>query len=125
MYRVSPFTYLVDAMLSVAVANTDVVCAANEFRHFAPRAGQTCGEYMAPWISVMGGYLVDNSTTTECSFCSISSTNQFLVAISSSYDKRWRNFGILWVFIIFNAFAAVFLYWLARVPKQTKKAKKE
>jgi len=89
------------------------------------KRGKTCGEYMAPWINVMGGYLVDNSTTTECSFCSISSTNQFLVAISSSYDKRWRNFGILWVFIIFNAFAAVFLYWLARVPKQTKKAKKE
>jgi ABC-type multidrug transport system permease subunit len=125
MYRVSPFTYLVDAMLSVAVANTDVVCAANEFRHFAPRAGQTCGEYMAPWISAMGGYLADDNARDTCSYCSFNSTNQFLTAISASYDRRWRNFGIIWAFIIFNAFAAVLLYWLVRVPKKTKKAKKE
>lgn len=125
MYRVSPFTYLVDAMLSVAVANTDVVCAANELRHFAPRAGQTCGEYMKPWISEMQGYLVESNATDQCSFCSISSTNQFLARVSSSYDHRWRNFGIIWVFIIFNIFAAVFLYWLVRVPKKTKNAKEE
>jgi len=125
MYRVSPFTYLVDAMLSVAVANTDVVCAANELRHFAPRAGQTCGEYMKPWINEMQGYLVESNATDQCSFCSISSTNQFLARVSSSYDHRWRNFGIIWVFIIFNIFAAVFLYWLVRVPKKTKKAKEE
>jgi len=30
------------------------------------------------------------------------------------------------VFIVFNAFAAVFIYWLARVPKKAKaKSKKE
>lgn len=28
-----------------------------------------------------------------------------------------RNFGIIWAYIIFNGFAAVFLYWLVRVPK--------
>lgn len=125
MYRVSPFTYLVDAMLSVAVADTKVVCARNEYRHFLPKAGQTCGEYMQPWISKMGGYLLDNSTTSECSYCSIDSTNQYLSAIGSSYHKRWRNFGLIWAYILFNACAAVFLYWLVRVPKKAKKAKKE
>jgi ABC-type multidrug transport system permease subunit len=30
----------------------------------------------------------------------------------------------MWVFIVFNIFAAVGMYWLARVPK-VKKAKKE
>jgi ATP-binding cassette subfamily G (WHITE) protein 2 (PDR) len=126
MYRVSPFTYLVDAMLSVGVADNVVVCAANELRRFAPRAGQTCGAYMAAFIaSSGGGTLVDAGATDQCAYCSISSTNQFLQAVNSHYALRWRNFGILWVFIVFNAFAAVFLYWLARVPKKTKTVKKE
>jgi len=127
MYRVSPFTYLVDAMLSVGVANTDVVCAANELRHFFPRAGETCGDYMNDWINTTmhGGYLTDPAATDECSYCSISSTNQFLAGVSSTYENRWRNFGIMWAFIIFNAFAAVALYWLVRVPKKASKAKKE
>jgi ATP-binding cassette subfamily G (WHITE) protein 2 (PDR) len=125
MYRVSPFTYLVDAMLSVGIANTKVVCATNEFRRFNAPAGKTCGEYMAAWISTAGGYLEFPEATGECSFCSISDTNQFLAALGSNYEHRWRNFGILWAFIIFNAVMAVFLYWLFRVPKTKSKAKKE
>jgi len=55
----------------------------------------------------------------------LSSTNQFLAQVSSNYALRWRNFGILWAFIIFNGFAAVFLYWLVRVPKKSgRKVKK-
>jgi ATP-binding cassette, subfamily G (WHITE), member 2, PDR len=128
MYRLSPFTYLVDAMLSVGLANTAVVCASNEFCHFRAPDGQTCAKYMNDYINVMGigGYLEDPNATGNCSYCSLDSTNQFLAQISSSYSHRWRNFGILWAFIIFNVFMAVFLYWLVRVPKnRQKKAKKE
>lgn len=128
MYRVSPFTYLVDGMLSVALANTAVVCAANEFNHFKAPIGQTCAQYMNEYINVMGvgGYLEDPNAVGNCSYCALDSTNQFLTRISSSYTHRWRNFGIMWAFIIFNVFMAVFLYWLARVPKnKQKKAKKE
>lgn len=129
MYRVSPFTYLVDAMLSTGLANTSVVCAANELLHFTPPAGQTCGAYMSRWIGEYGGYLIDPAATAECSFCAIDSTNTFLSAVSSHYDDRWRNFGILWAFIGFNVVAAVGLYWLVRVPKskgkRVKAVKKE
>lgn len=127
MYRVSPFTYLVSAMLSTGLANTAVVCAANEILTFNPRAGETCGAYMSAYISANGGYLNNPSATSDCHFCSLSSTNTFLAAVSSSYSERWRNFGIMWVYIIFNAFAAVLLYYLVRVPKTKgkRKAKKE
>lgn len=37
-----------------------------------------------------------------------------------SYSNRWRDFGILFAYIIFNIFMAVFLYWLVRVPKHKK-----
>lgn len=122
MYRVSPFTYLVSAMLSVGLSNTDVVCSADELLKFNAPSGQTCGQYMAPYISAAGGY-VQNSTATACEFCSIKDTNTFLATVNSFYSERWRNFGLLWAYIIFNVCGAVLLYWLVRVPK--KKAKKE
>lgn len=126
MYRVSPFTYLVSGMLSTAVANTDIVCSSIEYLHFNPPSNETCAQYMAPYISYAGGYLQNPSATTDCSFCAADSTNTFLAGVNSYYDQRWRNFGILWVYIGFNIVAALFFYWLVRVPKKTKaEVKKE
>ncbi|KAL2015963.1 hypothetical protein VTK56DRAFT_4498 [Thermocarpiscus australiensis] len=125
MYRVSPFTYLVSAMLSTAVANTNVVCAANEYMKFKPLNGTTCGEYMSTYIQHFGGYLEDPMNTETCSYCTIGDTNTFLASVQSNYADRWRNFGILWAFIIFNIFAALFVYWLVRVPKNKLGKKKQ
>ncbi|KAJ9635209.1 Multidrug resistance protein [Coniosporium tulheliwenetii] len=102
MYRVSPFTYLVSAMLSTAVADTNVVCAANELLRFQPPSGQTCAQYLAPYISAAGGYLQNPDATADCNFCALSSTNTFLASVSSYYSEAWRNFGIMWAFIVFN-----------------------
>lgn len=124
MYRVSPFTYLVSGMLSTAVANTDIVCADIEYLHFQPPSSQTCDQYMAPYISAVGGYLQNPSATRDCSFCTAHDTNMFLASVNSYYDQRWRNFGLLWVYIGFNVVAALFFYWLLRVPKKNKKEKK-
>ncbi|KAF5020600.1 hypothetical protein F66182_7369 [Fusarium sp. NRRL 66182] len=124
MYRVSPFTYLISAILSTAVANTNAVCADNEYVRFPPPSGQTCLEYMQPYMEQAGGYLVDENSTSTCTFCTIGDTNIFLEGVQSRYSERWRNFGLMWVYIIFNVFAALALYWLIRVPKN-KKVKKE
>ena len=111
-------------MLSVAVANTALVCADNELLKFSAPSGQTCAAYMSDYISEFGGYLQD-ANTSACSYCQISDTNTFLGLVASSYGNRWRNFGIMWAFIIANVFGALFFYWLARVPKNQKKDKKE
>jgi ATP-binding cassette, subfamily G (WHITE), member 2, PDR len=124
MYRVSPFTYLVDAMLSTGVANTNVTCAANEYLHFDPVDGN-CGTYMQKYIDGFGGYLENPGAQNNCSFCTIRSTNVFLASVSSHYSNRWRNFGIMWVFVIFNVVAALGLYWWVRMPKGTKRGKEE
>ncbi|KAK5110105.1 hypothetical protein LTR62_006239 [Meristemomyces frigidus] len=123
MYRVSPFTYLVDGMLSVGVANQKVTCSSDEYVTFSPPSGQTCGTYMQPYISQAGGYLQDPNATGACDYCTYSDTNVFLSGVSASYAHVWRNFGILWGFILFNACAAVFFYWLARVPRKAKEGK--
>jgi ATP-binding cassette, subfamily G (WHITE), member 2, PDR len=46
-----------------------------------------------------------------------------LALLTNDSEDRWRNFGILWVYIIFNICGALFLYWLTRVPKDNKKEK--
>ncbi|KAL5115853.1 Multidrug resistance protein [Pleosporales sp. CAS-2024a] len=122
MYRLSPFTYLVSGMLSVGLANSSVTCADRELIRFDPRSGQTCQEYMQTYINNFGGYVVKENDRTSCQYCSIKDTNTFLKSISSDYTLAWRNFGILWAYVIFNIFAALALYWLVRMPK-TKKEK--
>ena len=95
MYRVSPFTYLVSAMLSTAVANTDVYCADNEFLHFDPPSGQTCLDYMNSYINgnetmgiqAMGGELQNPGAMQDCSYCPITNTNAFLAGVKSDYGK--------------------------------------
>jgi len=124
MYRLSPYTYLVDGLLGVGLSNTLVQCTDKEFLTFNPSSGETCGAYMSTYMSQFGGYLKDINATTECKFCVIRDTNTFLASVSSSYGHRWRNFGILFAFVIANVGAAVLLYYLARVPK-TKKEEKE
>ncbi|KAL8420361.1 hypothetical protein RB594_003230 [Gaeumannomyces avenae] len=120
MYRVSPFTYIVSGMLSIAVANTRVDCAANEFMHFDPPQGSTCAQYMGIYANATGGYLESGteSRTSDCSLCPIGDTNIFLKGVRSSYDDRYRNFGLLFVYVAFNIAAALFVYWLVRVPKK-------
>ena len=125
MYRVSPFTYLVDGMISTGVANQEVHCADNEYLTFSPPSGQTCGAYMQPYIAQAGGYLQDSDALQNCKFCTYDSTNIFLAGISANYKDAWRNYGILWVFIIFNVAGAVTIYWLARVPKKAKREKEK
>ncbi|KAH6679698.1 putative ABC transporter CDR4 [Halenospora varia] len=127
MYRVSPFTYLVSGVLSTGLANQKVVCADYEYLHFNPTPPLTCYQYMQNYTAAAGGYLLDNNATTDCNFCSLSDTNSFLAQVNVYYKDRWRNFGIMWVYIIFNVCGAILLYYLARVPKTPKveKDKKE
>ncbi|KAG0158600.1 hypothetical protein PDIDSM_66760 [Penicillium digitatum] len=134
MYRVSPFTYLVSAMLSTGTSGAKVECESVELLHFEPTAGKTCFEYMNTYMNGLvvngtqvaapaGGYLVDNNATSNCAFCTIADTDTYLASVLSYYKDAWRNFGIMWAFIIFNIFGAVCIYWLARVPKGTRSKK--
>lgn len=78
MYRFNPFTYLVSVMLSVGLVNSPVECSVKEYLRFPPPEGYTCGEYMTPYMSVAGGYLVDKNSTLECAFCIMSTKKCFL-----------------------------------------------
>ncbi|KAJ8091713.1 Multidrug resistance protein [Marasmius tenuissimus] len=117
MYRVPPFTYLIDGIMSTALANTGVVCADNEISIVNPPMGQTCGQYLASFISFAKGMLANPDATSFCRYCPDYDTNLSLSIVGSHYHLRWRNFSIMWAFITFNFVGAFVLYWLFRVPK--------
>lgn len=117
MYRVSPATYLVSGIMSTSVYGSDVTCAQNEILQMAAPANMTCGDFMDPFIKEAGGYLLDPTSTDMCHYCALSSTEQFLDTFSIDYSDRWWQFGLLWVYVLFNIGATLGLYWLFRVPK--------
>lgn len=118
MYRLSPFTYFVSAVLSTGVGRTDIVCAANEVLRLAPAAGQTCKEYLTPYTTYAGGRILNPEATDMCEFCAVADTDTFLKGLNIIFDERWRNIGILFGYIAFNMIGAIGLYWLLRVPKK-------
>lgn len=72
---------------------------------------------MAAFMEVAGGTLLDPNATDICRYCALATSDTYLKSISVSYDNRWRDWGLLWMFIVFNVVMAIFLYWALRVPK--------
>ncbi|KAL5337551.1 hypothetical protein BJX70DRAFT_409126 [Aspergillus crustosus] len=88
MYRVSPFTYLVSAMLSTGLSGTSVECEAVEYLNFNPPKNLACSEYMQDFIDATGaGYLQDPDATSQCAFCTMDKTDTFLLGVSSRFDE--------------------------------------
>ncbi|OLN81927.1 ABC transporter CDR4-like protein 4 [Colletotrichum chlorophyti] len=126
MYRVSPFTYWVAAIAATQLHGRAVTCSESETSIFSPPANQTCGEYLADYLQTAPGQLQNPDATDACRYCSLTNADQYLAGSNIVWDERWRNFGIVWAFIIFNIFVAVVSYYLVRVKKwdSNKKTKK-
>lgn len=125
MYRISPFTYLVSSVLSVGLSGADVECSDIELLRLPPPNGQNCSTFLGPFAEMAQSQLLNPEADSECLMCTFKKTDQFLSTLSINYDDRWRNVGLLFVYIVFNAIAAVFLYWLLRVPKKKSRKEKE
>ncbi|KAL4885202.1 ABC-2 type transporter-domain-containing protein [Aspergillus karnatakaensis] len=118
MYRVSPFTYLVSSVLSTGLRGAEVHCSDIEVLSIPPPSGESCTSYLGPYLEMTGGRLLEDAANGECRMCATSTTEQYLDMLGINPDDLWRNVGILFVYVVFNAVAAVFLYWLVRVPKK-------
>ncbi|KAF3807378.1 ZEB2-regulated ABC transporter 1 [Colletotrichum gloeosporioides] len=117
MYYVSPMTYLASGALSTCLHGSKVVCTAKEIVQVPVPSNMTCDDFLGPYVQSAGGYLVDAASTGGCGYCRMATTDDYLAHFNINYDDRWRNFGLLWVYIAFNIVVACGLYWLVRVPK--------
>ncbi|KAH9927376.1 pleiotropic drug resistance ABC transporter [Amylocystis lapponica] len=116
MYRLTPFTYLLEALIGQAVGHSDITCAAVELAQVTPPSGQTCSQYLDPFISRAGGYVTNPDATSECMYCAFSTTDAFLgSSFNILYSHRWRDVGIFCAFIVFNVFAIYFFTYMFRI----------
>ncbi len=117
MYRVSPFTYWVSGVVSTLVHDRPITCSAAETSIFSPPAGYTCGQYLAPYLQLAPGTLQNPDATADCRYCQLSVADQYLSASWIYWSTRWRNFGILWAYVVFNIALAFATYYVFRVRK--------
>jgi len=127
MYRVSPFTYWVAGMAATMLHDRRVVCTSNEVSVFQPGGGAaTCQQWMQPYFDAGGpGYLLQPDATENCQYCQLSVADEFLAGVNIYWSERWRNFGLMFVYIVFDIAVAVFLYWFFRVRPTKKHTKTE
>ena len=114
MNRVSPLTYLIGGMAVTGLANTPIHCVPLELLVIKTPLNQTCGQYLASYIRTVGGRILDPDATENCEFCPVGETNDALAALGFLCGQRWRDVGLMLVYITFNVAVAFVLYWLAR-----------
>lgn len=117
MYRVSPLTYYVENMMALLIHGKPVHCAADELAYFNPPSGQTCAEFATPYVEAVSGYLTNPDVTEACGYCRYSIGDQYLATVGVKYSDLWRNFGLFWVYLIFNLVAMCVVYYAFRVAK--------
>ena len=125
MYRVSPLTYIVGGLAATGLAGKRVDCSSTELSIFQPPKGETCGAYLTEYLAKAPGQLYNPSAASNCSYCSLTTSDQFLAGSEISWSTRWRNFGIVWAYICFNIFMVMTLYYAFRVKKWDNKKRRQ
>ena len=65
----------------------------------------------------------DSQLGGTCNFCDLENTSQYLQSINVVFSNRWRDFGLMWVYILVNTLGAILLYKLFRVPRSKRASK--
>ncbi|KAK8079218.1 hypothetical protein PG994_003025 [Apiospora phragmitis] len=125
MYRVSPVNYLIGGIMSASLTGSPVVCTAAEILHMQAPANQTCGDFLGPFVARSGGTIIiaddgpgAGSVGGLCSYCPVATTDAYLSNFEIFYTDAWRNFYLLWSYILANVVLTFVFYRLFRVPKK-------
>ncbi|POR32505.1 Brefeldin A resistance protein, partial [Tolypocladium paradoxum] len=111
MYWLSPFHYLIEALLGAVIHNQPVNCSTNEFARFQAPPGLSCDGYVGPYIAKAGGY-VRTAQDGLCEYCQYASGDEFGRGFSVYYRNIWRDFGVFCAFIGFNYGIIYLATWL-------------
>jgi ABC-type multidrug transport system permease subunit len=117
MYYASPFTYWIGGIASTMLHGRPVVCSEDETLIFNPPSNMTCGTYLAPLAGQTPGTLQNPSAGEACRYCPVSVADQFLANVNIFWSERWRNFGLVWAYVVFDIAVAIGVYYVFRVKK--------
>ncbi|KAF9637466.1 ABC transporter-like protein [Lasiodiplodia theobromae] len=111
-YYVSPFTWLVSALMATGTHGVAVECSAVEVNVFQPPQGMTCGAYAAQFAAAAGGAIYNPEATSDCQYCRYAMADVFLQGFNMIWADRWRNVGYLCAYTAFNVCAFFVAYYL-------------
>ncbi|EDK47410.1 conserved hypothetical protein [Lodderomyces elongisporus NRRL YB-4239] len=123
MYKVSPYTYFIQNLVSSFLHGRKIHCNNKELSFFDPPSGQTCAEFAGDFLKRAGGYLQDPNATSDCGYCSYTNADEYLLTIGAKFSYRWRNVGFFFAYIFFNIIFCMVLYYLFRFSKISNKMK--
>ncbi|KAI7873592.1 hypothetical protein K492DRAFT_138850, partial [Lichtheimia hyalospora FSU 10163] len=121
MYWLDPYHYLIEGFIVNELHEFKVNCRDKDLLPFHPPPGQTCAEYTEAFFEMGGpGYVREGSlnSTELCEYCPYKYGNDFFEGLGWSFSNRYRDWGILLAFWVFNTFAFIFFVWLFRKPRR-------
>ncbi|EPQ31436.1 uncharacterized protein PFL1_00771 [Pseudozyma flocculosa PF-1] len=130
MFKLSPFTYLIEGMLGSVLGGRPVRCSPGEFNTIVPPAGQDCAAYLGQFTTSLDGPNLgtgyfEQAADGTCSYCNYRVGDDYLESLTFSASHIYRNMGIICAYIAFNVALCFSLFYLFRIwnPKG-KKAQK-
>ncbi|KAI7904279.1 ABC-2 type transporter-domain-containing protein [Cokeromyces recurvatus] len=122
MYWLDPFHYYIEGLAVNELATLKVECTEEDLIRFTPPPGQTCAEYTAEFFALGAtGYIAnpDAVQPEQCGYCQYKSGPDFYyTGMKWEASHKWRNFGILIAFTIFNIFVFLLFVYLKRKPRR-------
>ncbi|KIJ16544.1 hypothetical protein PAXINDRAFT_113734 [Paxillus involutus ATCC 200175] len=116
MYRVSPYTYLVEGLVSQVLSGQEVHCSSKELAVVQPPSGYSCASYLDPFVVTSGGYLVNPDSGSDCQYCSERTADEWLYRMFNMQSShRWRDVGLFCAFIVINTAAVYAFTYLFRI----------
>eukprot|EP01132_Coremiostelium_polycephalum_P003856 gene3856-4807_t len=114
MYHLNPCTYFLEGIITNILKNVKVECSDADLLKFTPPAGQTCNEYTANFTSSYPIGKVVGGDTTDCGYCIFSKGEDYYNTLDWKYENRYRDFGIMVAYWIFNTGLVVLFVWLTK-----------
>ncbi|KAJ3071327.1 hypothetical protein HDU98_005492 [Podochytrium sp. JEL0797] len=104
LYWIDPYHYLIEGMLVNDLGGLALHCDDNSLVPVAIPSNATCAEYFKPYITILGapGILVNPDAMGECLYCPVQVGDNIFEPLGWSYNNRWRNFGFMLAFWLFN-----------------------
>jgi ABC-type multidrug transport system permease subunit len=104
--------------------NIKIECTPSDLIKFTPPPGQTCGQYTQAFFNgtiPATGYIENPNAMQpeQCGYCLYSTGEEFFETVYGwDSSHKWRNYGILLLFLFFNIFTVMALVYLRRKPRR-------
>jgi ATP-binding cassette subfamily G (WHITE) protein 2 (SNQ2) len=120
-YPINPFRYFTEGIISTAVDPIIIKCSNKDFFRFLPPPGQTCGNYTTEFLTYATGYINNPLATSPdlCEYCEFKTGREYLASVLDWHvDNRWRDFGLLVGYWMFNVCLGVVFVYLFRKQRR-------